>query len=159
MTSDQHSGRTTCTCSYSSSFDYGHTGDCAITQQRKAWRQPQERDGTTEILTGYWAKEYAKLQAQLVTLTADLASAREQIAELRADVQRGYEWQRGYADRLIKAQSERDQARAQCRQMQKIIQRFVELGQDDGNEPEDAWTVAWGHAEQMLAALDQQAQP
>jgi chromosome segregation ATPase len=135
---------------------------------------PQERGGATAE-NRLWSYadlllEVSKLRAQLATLTdayaemqafalaeqddgvklrADLASAREQIAELKADVQRGHEWQRGYADRLIESQAQCDQARAQCERLNTALYEIERM--PFGFEAE-VHAIA-------LAALDQQAQP
>lgn len=39
---------------------------------------------------------------------------------------------------------------AKVERLREVLARLVQLGRDDEHEPEDAWKVAWGHAEALL---------
>jgi hypothetical protein len=57
-------------------------------------------------------------------------------------------------DTLKAVRSDHERALSEIERLREVLARLVELGHDDGGEPEDAWTVAWGHAESVLGPHD-----
>jgi hypothetical protein len=88
----------------------------------------------------------ARGAAEIIALRADLAQA-------QADVQRGYQWQQGYAVRLVESQTQCDQLRAQVEAMRGVVEASREVRDCHG----ETNLTARGHS-RLKSALDQ-AQP